>query len=93
MVYECKRIFEREITIEKRLYVPISIKSKIRFSPLNVVNLELEAQYYQEVLGMDILNQDETGVDLGSEKAQTKLIRLEKVRVMIQKLMVYIIWL
>lgn len=57
-------------------------QSKVRLDSvtLNVVNLELETQYYQEVLGMDILNQDETGVDLGSEKAQTKLIRLEKVK-------------
>lgn len=50
-------------------------QSKVRLGSvtLNVVNLELEAQYYQEVLGMDILNQDETGVDLGSEKPRLNL--------------------
>ncbi|KWT46681.1 VOC family protein [Lactococcus lactis] len=57
-------------------------QSKIRLDlvTLNVVNIDLETQYYQKVLGLDVLSQDERGVDLGIKESQVKLIRLEKVK-------------
>lgn len=41
---------------------------------LNVRNLDLQSQYYQQVLGMSVINQDETQIDLGVGK--TVLVRL-----------------
>lgn len=32
---------------------------------LNVRNLDLQSQYYQQVLGMSVIHQDETQIDLG----------------------------
>ena len=41
---------------------------------LNVRNLDLQSQYYQQVLGMSVIHQDETQIDLGVGK--TVLVRL-----------------
>lgn len=41
---------------------------------LNVCNLDLQSQYYQQVLGMSVIHQDETQIDLGVGK--TVLVRL-----------------
>ena len=41
---------------------------------LNVRNLELQSQYYQQVLGMSVIHQDETMIDLGV--GNTVLVRL-----------------
>ena len=41
---------------------------------LNVRNLDLHSQYYQQVLGMSVIHQDETQIDLGVGK--TVLVRL-----------------
>ena len=41
---------------------------------LNVRNLDLQSQYYQQVLGLSVIHQDETMIDLGVGK--TVLVRL-----------------
>lgn len=41
---------------------------------LNVRNLDLQSQYYQQVLGMSVIHQDETQIDLGV--GNTVLVRL-----------------
>ena len=41
---------------------------------LNVRNLDLQSQYYQQVLGLSVLHQDETQIDLGV--GNTVLVRL-----------------
>ena len=41
---------------------------------LNVRNLDLQSQYYQQVLGLSVIHQDETQIDLGVGK--TVLVRL-----------------
>lgn len=41
---------------------------------LNVRNLDLQSQYYQQVLGMTVIHQDETMIDLGV--GNTVLVRL-----------------
>lgn len=47
---------------------------ELGYVALNVKNLELQTLYYQQVLGMVIINQSENTVDLGIDK--TVLIRL-----------------
>lgn len=46
---------------------------------LNVFNLELESQYYQEVLGLSIINHTNVEVQLGIAETKEILVRLNKV--------------
>ena len=58
-----------------------SYQSKVRLGAvtLNVSNLELEIQYYQKVLGLDIISQTSTDAILGVVSTQTELVRLKQV--------------
>lgn len=47
---------------------------ELGYVALNVRNLDLQSQYYQQVLGMSVIHQDETQIDLGVGK--TVLVRL-----------------
>lgn len=47
---------------------------------LNVRNLALETQYYQEVLGLSLLNQTQTSASLGIANTQTTLVTLRQVQ-------------
>ncbi len=46
---------------------------------LNVVNLELESQYYQEVLGLSVLEENSKSIGLGIKETNEVLVRLNKV--------------
>ncbi|MQW22623.1 MULTISPECIES: VOC family protein [unclassified Lactococcus] len=46
---------------------------------LNVVNLELEIEYYQKILGLQIIKQDENSADLGLSDSKEVLVHLDKV--------------
>ena len=46
---------------------------------LNVRNLELQSQYYQQVLGLSVIHQDESQIDLGvGNKVLVRLIQTEE---------------
>ena len=47
---------------------------ELGYVALNVRNLDLQSQYYQQVLGLSVIHQDETMIDLGVGK--TVLVRL-----------------
>ena len=49
---------------------------ELGYVALNVRNLDLQSQYYQQVLGLSVIHQDESMIDLGVGK--TVLVRLIK---------------
>ncbi len=49
---------------------------KLGYVALNVRNLDLQSQYYQQVLGLSVIHQEESVIDLGVGK--TVLVRLIK---------------
>ena len=49
---------------------------ELGYVALNVRNLDLQSQYYQQVLGLSVINQEESMIDLGVGK--TVLVRLIK---------------
>ena len=49
---------------------------ELGYVALNVSNLDLQSQYYQQVLGLSVIHQDESMIDLGVGK--TVLVRLIK---------------
>ena len=56
-------------------------QSRIRLGRvvLNVVNLDLQTRFYQQVLGLSILDQGQAWVELGIKESGLNLIRLEEV--------------
>ena len=47
---------------------------ELGYVALNVRNLDLQSQYYQQVLGLSVIHQEESVIDLGVGK--TVLVRL-----------------
>lgn len=69
-----KKKFKQKIVLKylelKRSFYYIIYQSdfELGYVALNVRNVELQSQYYQQVLGLSVIHQEESVIDLGVGK-------------------------